>query len=120
MSEKVDIWMLGCVLYTICYYVNPFQEASTLAITQADFKVPPSKVTGTTPMRPQYSPKMVQLIKLMLTPDPKERPSIFEIDYVVKHFDKIPSIGRPTLPPPTAKTNDEISLYHSCNTHTHT
>jgi AP2-associated kinase len=24
VNEKVDIWMLGCVLYNICYYEHPF------------------------------------------------------------------------------------------------
>lgn len=26
VDEKVDVWMLGCVLYTICFYVHPFIE----------------------------------------------------------------------------------------------
>lgn len=25
VSEKVDIWMLGCVVYVMCFYVHPFQ-----------------------------------------------------------------------------------------------
>jgi AP2-associated kinase len=32
VSTKVDIWMLGCVLYTMMFYVHPFQDASKLAI----------------------------------------------------------------------------------------
>lgn len=24
VSEKVDVWMLGCILYTMCFYVQPF------------------------------------------------------------------------------------------------
>lgn len=24
VSEKVDIWMLGCILYTLCFYEHPF------------------------------------------------------------------------------------------------
>jgi serine/threonine protein kinase len=45
VDEKVDIWMLGCVLYTMCFYVHPFQDASKLAIVQASFKIPSQRVT---------------------------------------------------------------------------
>lgn len=24
VSEKVDVWMLGCVLYTLCFFIHPF------------------------------------------------------------------------------------------------
>lgn len=24
INEKVDIWMLGCILYTMCFYISPF------------------------------------------------------------------------------------------------
>lgn len=24
INEKVDIWMLGCILYTMCFYCSPF------------------------------------------------------------------------------------------------
>lgn len=26
VNEKVDVWMLGCVLYTLCYFIHPFVE----------------------------------------------------------------------------------------------
>jgi AP2-associated kinase len=32
VNTKVDVWMLGCVLYTMCFYIHPFQDASKLAI----------------------------------------------------------------------------------------
>jgi len=24
VGEKADIWMLGCVLYTLCFFIHPF------------------------------------------------------------------------------------------------
>jgi AP2-associated kinase len=27
VSQQADIWMLGCVLYTLCFCQHPFQEA---------------------------------------------------------------------------------------------
>jgi len=29
---KVDMWMLGCILYTLCFARHPFQNAQKLAI----------------------------------------------------------------------------------------
>lgn len=26
ITEKVDIWMLGCILYTLCFYKHPFVD----------------------------------------------------------------------------------------------
>ena len=40
VNEKVDIWMLGCVLYILCFFTHPFQEASKLAIINASYFVP--------------------------------------------------------------------------------
>lgn len=40
VDNKVDIWMLGCVLYTMNYYVHPFQEAGKLSILNATFRFP--------------------------------------------------------------------------------
>ncbi len=27
VSTKVDVWMLGCVLYTLCFFKHPFAES---------------------------------------------------------------------------------------------
>lgn len=32
---KVDIWMLGCVLYALCFNYHPFQDSQSLAILNA-------------------------------------------------------------------------------------
>lgn len=40
INEKVDIWMLGCILYTMCFYNPPFQESSKLAIVEASYIIP--------------------------------------------------------------------------------
>jgi len=24
VSEKVDVWMLGCVIFTLAYFIHPF------------------------------------------------------------------------------------------------
>lgn len=40
VSGKADLWMLGCVLYTMCYFIHPFVDASAVGISAATFKFP--------------------------------------------------------------------------------
>jgi AP2-associated kinase len=40
VSAKVDLWMLGCVLYTMCYFVHPFVESNAVGIASAVFRFP--------------------------------------------------------------------------------
>lgn len=40
--EKVDLWMLGCVIFTMCFFIHPFQESSKLAISTATYRIPPA------------------------------------------------------------------------------
>lgn len=69
VGTKVDIWMLGCVLYTLCFAKHPFQDAQKLAIVNAHYYIPEDdfKRIGT---------KLRDLIRLMLTPNPEKRPDI--------------------------------------------
>jgi len=59
INEKVDIWMLGCVAFTMCFYNHPFLECSKLAISKGKYIFP---------HKHKYSEKMCDLIRLMLTP----------------------------------------------------
>ena len=67
ITEKADIWMLGCVAFTMCFYNHPFLEGSKLAISKAKYIIP---------YEHNYSEKMLDLIRVMLTPNPNIRPSI--------------------------------------------
>ena len=40
ITEKVDVWMLGCVAFTMCFYTHPFLECSKLAISKAKYIFP--------------------------------------------------------------------------------
>lgn len=75
--------MIGCMLYTMCYYKHPFAEMSKLAIVNATFVLPDE---------PRYPEKLKDLIRLMLTPDPRLRPDIFEVLKLINNFDSITSI----------------------------
>jgi AP2-associated kinase len=83
ICEKVDVWMLGCILFTVCFYRHPFMECSKLAIVNAAF---------TLPSEPVYSEKLRDLMRLMLTPDPKYRPSIFDMCDLFGKYDSLTTI----------------------------
>ncbi|ORX63650.1 kinase-like protein, partial [Linderina pennispora] len=49
ITEKADIWALGVLLYKLCYYCTPFDNASPLAILNAEYSIPE---------RPSYSKQL--------------------------------------------------------------
>ena len=87
VTEKVDVWMLGCVLFTMCFFIHPFAESQKLAIVTAAYNIPKDSKVHINIQNEQYSEKMHDLIRLMLTPDPKYRPSIFEVEQLIQNFD---------------------------------
>lgn len=40
VTTKADIWMIGCVAFTLCYAQHPFMESSKLAICTASYIFP--------------------------------------------------------------------------------
>lgn len=38
VNTKVDLWMTGCVLYTMSYFVHPFLDANAVGISGAVFR----------------------------------------------------------------------------------
>ena len=75
VNEKADIWALGCILYAILFKQQPFQDAQKLTIIKGDYYIPKEAKN--------YSDKIFDFIRLMLTPDPRIRPSAKQIvDYI--------------------------------------
>ena len=75
VNEKADIWALGCILYAILFKQQPFQDAQKLTIIKGDYYIPKQAKN--------YSDKVFDFIRLMLTPDPRIRPSAKQIvDYI--------------------------------------
>lgn len=77
VDQKVDIWMLGCVVCTMNFYVHPFQEVGKLAIVNANFKFPETE---------RISEKMKDFIRHLLTPDPSLRPNIDEVLMILQNW----------------------------------
>ena len=77
ITESVDIWSLGCVLYAMAYLHSPFETEQTveqggslaLAVLNGDYKMP-------APEEDIYSERTRGLIRHCLTLDPAQRPDI--------------------------------------------
>lgn len=63
VSIQSDIWMLGCILYTLCFAKHPFMDAQKLAIINAHYYIPDEDFE-------RIDMKMRDFIRLLLTPDP--------------------------------------------------
>lgn len=77
IDERVDIWSLGCTLFSLMYYSSPFELATSetgaslnLAICKGNFKFP---------QRPEYSDGLKNIVSKCLTVDPDKRPFIDEV-----------------------------------------
>lgn len=40
VNFQSDIWMIGCILFTLCFAKHPFFEAQKLAIVNAHYFIP--------------------------------------------------------------------------------
>lgn len=40
LTEKTDIWAMGCMLYAMCFLIHPFQDGSSLGILNAKIHFP--------------------------------------------------------------------------------
>jgi len=77
VNEKVDIWMLGCIYYTLLFKKHPFQDAQKLTIINAYYFIPNEHI---------YSEKAIDFLLLMLTPNPDNRPSSKEILNIINNW----------------------------------
>lgn len=78
ITEKTDIWSLGCVLYSCCFGFSPFEKLEieqganlTVAISSARYSYP-NDTKG-------YSKELLEIIDSCLKLDSKERPTINEL-----------------------------------------
>ncbi len=77
ISEKVDIWMLGCVFYALLFKKHPFQDAQKLTIINAYYFIPEDH---------NYSEKIIDFLRFMLTPNPVQRPNAQDILSVISNW----------------------------------
>ncbi|KAK5644950.1 hypothetical protein RI129_006250 [Pyrocoelia pectoralis] len=66
IGTPVDIWALGCILYTLCYMRHPFEDGAKLRILNANYSIPQDQ---------KYS-CFHNIIKSCLQICPADRPTI--------------------------------------------
>ncbi|MCO5562019.1 hypothetical protein L7F22_015645 [Adiantum nelumboides] len=69
ISEKVDIWALGCLLFRMAYLKSAFDGDSKLQILNGNYRIPD---------QPKYSASITGLIKEMLNSSPEARPTALQ------------------------------------------
>uniref|UniRef100_A0A914DWV6 Protein kinase domain-containing protein n=1 Tax=Acrobeloides nanus TaxID=290746 RepID=A0A914DWV6_9BILA len=83
LSEKIDIWSLGCVLYALCYFVSPFdkvfERGDSVALAAQSARL---DFDSDAP----YDASMQKLIRDILKVDPEERPPISNVQQMVQEF----------------------------------
>lgn len=77
ITEKTDIWSLGCLLYCCCFQFSPFEK---LEIDQgANLNVAISQGKYIIPGDHQYSSELIQIIHDCLQLDPEKRPQVDDL-----------------------------------------
>lgn len=98
ISEKVDIWALGCLLYRIAYLKSAFDGESKLQILNGNYRIPEL---------PRYSSSLVELIKDMLTAAPEVRPDIMQIWHRVNELLPV-ELRKSSADRPLSMANSEV------------
>jgi AP2-associated kinase len=80
--------MLGCVIYTLAYFVHPFVDSNAIGIASGVYRFPRY------PDETQYqvSDKIKDLIRNFLTPNPIYRPGVQDALKIVNSWFTISSI----------------------------
>ena len=79
---QVDIWAIGCILYSLCFFKHPFQEMQKIGIINAHYFMPEEDYD-------RISNKMRDLIRILLVPDPVMRPTILQLKQIIDTWDTV-------------------------------
>uniref|UniRef100_A0A1D1XVU3 non-specific serine/threonine protein kinase n=2 Tax=Anthurium amnicola TaxID=1678845 RepID=A0A1D1XVU3_9ARAE len=106
ISEKVDIWALGCLLYRICFFKSAFDGESKLQILNGNYRIPEV---------PKYSSSVTELIKDMLQASPDARPDITQVWFRVNL--QLPEDLQKQMPDGSVPTGTPEMLLGTSNVH---
>ncbi|KAA6383141.1 MAG: putative NAK/BIKE protein kinase, partial [Streblomastix strix] len=118
-----DVWALGCILYTMCFYENPFERGGNLSIMNVAYTYPTQdewirsereRLKGKGPGREMYSKDILALIDFMLEPDVDSRPTILQVlsrtnEMLGKPYPR--NLPQPPPPPKPTITQKHVLLF---------
>lgn len=70
---KVDVWAIGCVIYSLCSLESPFSGDNLITLGHNITTLTPK------PLPPRYSPNLQTLVSMLLEKDQNLRPKIKEV-----------------------------------------
>lgn len=91
-DNKVDIWMLGCLTYLCSFRKHPFENCQKLGIINCAYSFDEESINSN---KVKFSERFKDLIRVMLNPNPKKRPSAKILLKVVKNWGNNVSIKLP-------------------------
>lgn len=69
VDTQADVWMLGCVLFSMCFGYHPFQDSQMIGILNAQYFMPANEYD-------RIPEKLRDLCRVILVPNPADRPTI--------------------------------------------
>ncbi|ANQ11124.1 Cyclin g-associated kinase [Plasmodium coatneyi] len=79
ISSKVDLWMVGCILYLLLFKVHPFQneQNSLLSIINGSFTIP---------YHSKYSKKIMSILLMTLNKNPQKRLDSTTLLFILENY----------------------------------
>ena len=73
-TDKADIWALGCIIYELMTFSQPFSAGNPLTVAKkiVDGEYEPIDES-------HYSPLLIGTVKACMTADPSKRPDVLEL-----------------------------------------
>jgi len=109
-SKSVDMWALGCVLYTLLCGFPPFYDESISVLTE---KVARGQYTFLTPWWDDISKSAQDLVSHLLTVDPEQR---YDINQFMQHpwirGTEEPTQAAPDAPPLATPAASKEGMHH--------
>ncbi|XP_030851434.1 cyclin-G-associated kinase [Strongylocentrotus purpuratus] len=97
INHAMDVWALGCMLYTMCYRQHPFEDSAKLRIINANYTIPEDDE--------EYM-ILHDLIRAMLQVDPRNRPPL---EVIVAQLQEIAAAREVTLKGPLRMLDSRAS-----------
>ncbi|XP_071477251.1 cyclin-G-associated kinase-like [Diadema antillarum] len=88
INHAMDVWALGCMLYTLCFRQHPFEDSAKLRIINANYSIPEDDQEFTI---------LHDLMRGMLRVDPRDRPPV---EVIVAQLQEIAAARSVTLKGP--------------------